>query len=140
MEHEMGATGKYTEKIKTLIFAAIERGLSYKDTCKLVGISQKTFYNWMDAKPGFKERVEHNQIHGKLQLIRAVAEKRLDDWRAAAWLLSHKYPAEFSERRTISTDTEEKKPTPWELMNEVIKTGEPIVSSKEDNESKTDPA
>jgi len=131
----MGASCKLNNNLKTIIYAAVKRGLSYKDTCMLAGISESSFYNWLRTRPDFKKQIEYNKVHGKLELIRAVADKRLEDWRAAAWLLSHKYPAEFSERRVITTD-DKSKPTPWELMNEVISKGEPVRKE----ESETEPA
>jgi len=57
---------KYTEQIIEQIESSIQRGVSIKRTCDLVGISQETFYQWMKDK----DKVEFSD-----RIKRARAEK-----------------------------------------------------------------
>lgn len=124
----MGRYSKFTPEVTRTLVHAIRNGLSDKDACELSGISQKTLYKWLKEKKEFKTEIEAERVAGKLSLVEAIRSKQNDDWRAAAWLLSHRYPGEYSERRIINLDPGEPKKTPWELMTEVIEKGEKKVN------------
>lgn len=78
-------------------------GLSNKDVCRAVGISEQTFYRWTgDPKNKLQrelcERLKKEEAAFKrtlLTTIRSAALEKTQHWTAAAWLLERSYPDEF---------------------------------------------
>lgn len=78
------------------------KGLSNKDVCAAVGISEQTLYRWL-RKPSTKlhrslceslKKAEAARKEALLQRIYDASEKP-QSWTAAAWLLERQYPDEF---------------------------------------------
>lgn len=95
----MPAKGKYTpERIKAITDAVLQ-GVPYRHAAAIAGITETTFYEWMNKKPAFAEAIkeaEAKAVAGRIARIR-LAEG--DHWQAAAWWLERKYPQEFG--RTV---------------------------------------
>ena len=78
-------------------------GLSNKDVCRAVGISEQTFYRWtQDPKNKLQrelcERLKKEEATFKqtlLTTIRSAALEKHQHWTAAAWLLERSYPDEY---------------------------------------------
>ena len=83
---------------------AVRIGATYELAARYAGISKDTFERWRKqaehAKPGtpfaeLRERLaaaEGRAAVGWLALINRAADV---DWRAASWLLSHRYPEQY---------------------------------------------
>lgn len=78
-------------------------GLSNKDVCRAVGISEQTFYRWTQ-NPRNKlqrelcERLKKEESRFKqtlLTTIRSAALEKTQHWTAAAWLLERSFPDEY---------------------------------------------
>ncbi len=81
------------------------RGLTNKDVCTALGISEATFYRWVDTpktdnQREFCEAVKKAEVEYKADLLDAIYSKATAPenmtWQAAAWLLERKYPKEFA--------------------------------------------
>ena len=78
-------------------------GLSNKDVCRAVGISEQTFYRWtQDPKNKLQrelcERLKKEESQFKqtlLTTIRTAALEKTQHWTAAAWLLERSFPNEY---------------------------------------------
>ena len=94
----------------------ISDGLSVKDTCDIVGVSQTTFYRWQtEAETGFKDGKEERGVAVNIKLkkqlcedikkayskykavhIARINEASKNEWQASAWMLERKFPDEFA--------------------------------------------
>jgi len=100
-----------TPKLIDEITTYIENGNSNVDTCKLCGISDSAFYEWIqDAKKYLDgdTTIKHAEI--KVDLMDAIkraeagfkafhvnniTKSSRKNWTASAWLLERKYPKEY---------------------------------------------
>jgi hypothetical protein len=88
----------------------IENGNSNNDTCKLVGISDSSFYSWLADAEKFQKGEEVQDGEIKLDLldnikraeagfkafhINNITKSSRKEWTASAWLLERKFPKEF---------------------------------------------
>jgi hypothetical protein len=69
-------------------------------TCDAVGISQSTYFDWLQKSPEFSEATTRARGQARATLIEKI--RLSNDWRAHAWLLSHCWPQEFSESRILT--------------------------------------
>lgn len=98
------AGGRAPKLTKELVRRAIElkgNGLSNQDICTACDISEAAFYRWQqqcktplqrELVEGLK-RAEADYKNALLENIKRQGAER--DWKAHAWLLERKYPAEF---------------------------------------------
>jgi hypothetical protein len=77
---------------------------SIKTACEAVGIDESTFYDWIQKgeqgqKPyaDFAKRTSRARGKAKQRLVKTIVSQSPKDWKAAAWILSHCWPQEFSE-------------------------------------------
>ena len=102
------------EVLRTLTFALGE-GASVAHACDYAGIDEATYHRWMqrgaEAADGdelfgeFCEAVTRARGHGIVTDLCAISDAvRCHDWRAAAWRLQHRYPAEYGAKVQISGD------------------------------------
>ena len=129
---------KLTKELIDEILTYKENGISDKDVCDMVGISQQAFYDWLkeaetgvstkhpDQKPtnyelkleladGLKKaRAAFKAYH--IQTITQAAKK---NWQAAAWMLERMYPKEFGRiDRNVALVGEAKKETG--MLDEIL--------------------
>lgn len=105
------ANKKRRERILRDIKEALEDGLPQSTAAELSGISQATFYGWMqlgeqgiDLYSEFFEAVVLAKATGEKKLIDAVQIGTLDPaqgWRAASWLLERRYPDKYGASVTV---------------------------------------
>ena len=82
-------------------------GLSNKDICSAVGITETTLYRWLGDPKTKLHRALYEELKKAesaykrtlLNTIRDAALSKTSNWTAAAWLLERKYPEEFSQNR-----------------------------------------
>jgi hypothetical protein len=91
---------KYIDKIEQAIMV----GASYDIAARFAGVSTATFERWRsrmdDAKPGtalaeLRERLEAAQARAAVGWLVKVHKAADADYRAACWLLAHRFPKEY---------------------------------------------
>jgi transposase len=96
-----------------------KRGLSNKDICQALCISETTFYRWLQ-KPTNKlhralsESLKKAEAEYKGDLLESIMEtatrEKNPQWTAAAWLLERKYPDEYAQTTRKAEDSGEDTP------------------------------
>ena len=107
------AKTKLNPTIKKQIGDNITLGMPLKFAAEAAGISEVTFYNWMnrgesESKGQFYEFAEHVkackakavQLHLKL-ITKAATD---GSWQASAWILERRYPEEFGRKDRLELD------------------------------------
>lgn len=93
--------------VKPGLIKLIKTGTPIKAACAAVGISNGTFYLWMDkgkkAKKGqykeFYEEVEKAKGEFVARNVAIIQKAGMDGtWQASAWLLERTHPEEFAKR------------------------------------------
>lgn len=90
---------KYSKIITNKILECLKSGLTAKDACYFVGISEETYYKWKREKPEFSESIERELLEFKQVCLKSIMDSK--DWKAHAWWLERRYPAEYSARHII---------------------------------------
>ena len=103
----MARKTKLTPKTQKAIVDALSVGATHRIACEYAGITQDTFYRWLNqgeaGKSPFSEfseqvaRTQGRAAVGWLAKIDAAANE--GDWRAVAWKLERRYPQEYG--RTV---------------------------------------
>lgn len=66
---------KYNDEMINKLEYIIGFGLAAKAACGIVNISEKTFYEWVNEYPEFKERMEAAKDKRELTLLKEVYEQ-----------------------------------------------------------------
>lgn len=74
---KVGAKGKYAEKAPEIL-KYISQGYSNKDAAEKAGISQETFYTWLETKSEFSESFKEAKKQGDKVRINSVESALLD--------------------------------------------------------------
>ena len=74
---KVGAKGKYAEKAPEIL-KYISQGYSNKDAAEKAGISQETFYTWIETKSEFSESFKEAKKQGDKVRINSVESALLD--------------------------------------------------------------
>ena len=127
-----GAPTVRTEENEKIILDAVRLGLSYRSACEAAGICESTFMCWKREDSQFMHRIKRAEQEGKLERPRQISHQTYADWRAGAWILSHRYPDEFSEKRIIETRGGE--PSPYDRLIEALDKAEARDEEKENTE------
>src|SRR5207302_10626582 len=79
-------------------------GNSIKTTMELIGRDESVDYDWIrkgeeGQKPyvQFAKKTMRARGKAKQRLVKTIVSQAPKDWKAAAWILSHCWPQEFSE-------------------------------------------
>jgi hypothetical protein len=97
MAKDMGRKLKYNAELIAEVEKQLAIGMSRTDTWQIVGISESTFYEWMD-RPEFSEAVRRGEFACKQRMIVRIQNASKKSWYAASWWLSRKFPEEFAEK------------------------------------------
>jgi hypothetical protein len=89
----MAAPSKYTKATLKVIEQALSAGCYHKLAAHAAGISETTWCEWINTKPGFAELVEKAEAKASQRWL-ALIERAAEDgnWQAAAWKLERRYP------------------------------------------------
>lgn len=99
---------KYSSEIVIEICKSVRAGCSHKDAAILSGVSESTYYRWLDPKDTtlpdikkqeFRERIKKAELQCKAKLIRIIHKSAKTTWQSAAWLLERRYPEEYGVRQ-----------------------------------------
>lgn len=129
----MGRPPKISETRIDILCKHIEGGASIEAACELVGITARTFHNWMNRAEEIREKPPSERSEADRLYIRffqaatrarAKREKKLagtvyeaatedEDWRAAAWLLERMYPERYSKKNEARQLPQTSQPIEW---------------------------
>jgi hypothetical protein len=90
-----GRPSKRNADIEKKLLDALSNGLPYRAACGLAGISTETLRVWRRDNPSFEQAVQFAEARAVERDLANVREAGRDDWRASAWALERRCPAEF---------------------------------------------
>jgi hypothetical protein len=116
----MGRTSDLTPALQASICKDIEAGNTIATACAINGISQATYYQWLEkGKAGqspayvdFLESATQARHRAKANAIAAVRAGVLggpgnkQDWKAEAWFLEKSFPDEFGPQQAVTVKVE----------------------------------
>jgi hypothetical protein len=97
---KIGRPTKYVPATVRKVLRAVERGLPLKLAAAHGGIAFETFCVWRTRYPDFAQAVEQalaKSVRHHLSVIENAASQ--GDWKAASWLLEHRFPEHFARNR-----------------------------------------
>lgn len=90
--------------IKTVICGYLKEGMFKKDAAIMAGISEATFYRWIEEDESFKSQVEASILEYKHTLIKNVTTCAAKDGKLALEVLRRKFPKEWDCKRDLEAD------------------------------------
>ena len=81
--------------VKENICKYLKEGLFKKDSAVMSGISEATFYRWLDEDESFKSQVEASVLEYKLTLIKNITTCAKKDGRLALEVLKRRFPNDW---------------------------------------------
>ena len=113
------AKPKITQELVDRACGLKRRGLTNRDICEALGITETTLYRWL-SKPTCKlhralsEGLKRAEAEYKGELLRSILDTATRDknpqWTAAAWLLERKYPDEYAQTTREKDEKREEAP------------------------------
>ena len=110
----MSRPTKLTPDVQQTLVFALSEGATIEHACDYAGINPDTFYAWMQRGAAgeaefseFSESVTRARGRGVVTDLSTISKAGLaGDWKAAAWRLQHRYPAEYGAKLKISGDAD----------------------------------
>ena len=111
------AKTKLTPQLQEEFCKAIENGASILGACGHVGITEKTYYNWIhraeESKTRtkfvkFKECVDTSKEKALFNFEQVIVAASMEHWQAAAWMLERRYPNMYGKTDKIEADVTHK--------------------------------
>ena len=100
-----GRHGKYTPEVVESICTYLRQGNTRKTSAICSGISEETFYVWINTKPEFSESIkkaEEDAIAHHVQTIHAFSQS---NWQASAWFLERRRKDDFGKQDRVDITT-----------------------------------
>ena len=94
---KLGRRSLYTPALVRRICRLLEKGNTIAAVTDRIGISLATYHQWCEDKPDFLDATSRARGKARIKLVKVMTDASKIDWRAAGWLLSHCWPAEYSE-------------------------------------------
>ncbi len=115
----MGRKTKLQDDIQHRLISAIEKGLTIVDACEYAGISEKTYYNWLNKNTDeIKDEEERKKFVQFLQDIKkAQSECQMycldfimkdKSWQSKAWVLERRFPDRWAKKDMTINENNEK--------------------------------
>ena len=104
-----------SEAQREIIIEAISSGATVTAAAGAAGCSRRTIARWRqrgeldgasEEERGFLLDYERAEAVAEVRLVQAITTAGAVDWRAAAWMLCHRWPDRWSEKRTIKIEGE----------------------------------
>lgn len=116
----MARPTKLTPAVTRRICRAIELGVSYAHAASAASVGASTMREWMATNPAFLAAVEAAEGKGvEANFRRIIQQASNGDWRAAAWILEHRFPAIYGQQVTKHEHSgPEGKPLQVEFVND----------------------
>lgn len=98
LDHRASRRTALDAQKRAAIVSAVEQGLSVSRAAATIGVCRSTVAKWRERYPEFDEEVFQAESRCIQQLTDNITTAAQSDWRAAAHLLSVRWPHEYSER------------------------------------------
>jgi hypothetical protein len=98
-----GRPSKRTEESRKRILAAVRLGCTFKLAAMYGGMSYEHFNIWRREDEDFADEVDRAVGIAAAQWMNIIERAAVDDWRAAAWKLQHRFPGEYGRQVTEVT-------------------------------------
>lgn len=103
---------KLNQKTKEKIVEAIRDGNTNLIAAKLAGISESTFYNWInkgrESEKGvyrqLVDEIEQAEAEAIAQAVGEVKKAMKEDWKAAGWYLERRDPANWGRKDRVTAE------------------------------------
>ena len=111
------AKTKLTPELQDKFCNAIENGDSILGACGYVGITERTYYNWIDRAENakgrtkfvkFKEAVDKAKAKALHNYEQVITKASMEHWQAAAWMLERRHPDMYGKKDKIEADVTHK--------------------------------
>ena len=97
-----GRTSKYTEAVVRKLELAFKNDFNISQACDYANISRDTYYDWLEKKKGFSDKMEAAKSHlirqAKINVARAVRKGDLD---TSKFVLERRAKDEYSTRQDV---------------------------------------
>ena len=90
------AKAKYSPELTNEICKYLRAGNTQKDSARLAGIAEDTYYTWKKEHTEFAESMEKAELECKARNIAIIQQAAEHTWQAAAWWLERKHNMEFA--------------------------------------------
>lgn len=111
------AKTKLTPELQDEFCNAIENGDSILGACGYVGITERTYYNWIDRAENakgrtkfvkFKEAVDKAKAKALHNFEQVITKASMEHWQAAAWMLERRHSDMYGKKDKIEADVTHK--------------------------------
>lgn len=106
---------------KTALLKALRVGNTRAAAARAVGIHIDTFHDWLTKDPKFSEAVVRAEAEAEQYYLSHIQQAAPGDWRAAAFWLERRRPADYGKRDGLDV-TSGGKTIPGITLVEVVKT------------------
>lgn len=103
MARKAGRPTSLTPERLQLLVEALETGCPRKQAAILAGVTDTTFYSWMkwgeQGKQPYADclaKVREAEARGMARNLALIQDAAPRDWKAAAWILERRHPADFA--------------------------------------------
>jgi len=95
------------------IVRLIRRGMPYTAVCRYVGITPKTFKDWLEkGRSGyspeyvnFYRKICRAEARAEMETLKSLRRHRSADWRVSAWELERRWPENWSKKDRLVAET-----------------------------------
>jgi hypothetical protein len=99
--------------LENRIVKLVRKGVPYTTVCRYVGITPKTFKDWLEkGKNGytrehvrFYERVARAEAHAEMKILQSLRAHSKADWRVSAWQLERRWPEHWAKKDRVIAET-----------------------------------
>jgi hypothetical protein len=106
----MARITKRTDERVERILEALSSGQTRRIAAACGGVSDDTLRRWIQTDPELSLRVSAAESQAEMALVTCIRNAAGHDWRAAAWLLERRDPANWSLRQQLAVHATTQEP------------------------------
>lgn len=99
---KVGRTSKYTDAVVRKLELAFKNDFNISQACDYANISRDTYYDWLEKKKGFSDKMEAAKSHlirqAKINIARAVKKGNLE---TSKFVLERRAKDEYSTKQDV---------------------------------------